>query len=53
MRQHIHKWKFKQTKRGMVRKCKCGSKFIEIAVPKGSSLDGEYKELRVKGKHRK
>jgi len=53
MRVHQHKWKFKQTKQGMLRRCRCGLKVLEIAVPKGSSLDREVKELRVKGKHRK
>ncbi len=53
VRVHVHKWKFKRTKQGMRRTCRCGLKFLEIAVPKGSSLDGELKVLREKGKHYK
>lgn len=53
MTPHVHKWKFKQTKKGMLRRCRCGARCLEVAVPKGSSLDGEFKVLREKGKHRK
>jgi len=48
-----HRWKFKQNKNGSVtRKCRCGLKITEVAVVRGSSLDGEFKVLRPKGKHR-
>lgn len=47
-----HRWKFKVNKNGSVtRKCRCGLKITEIAVTKGSSLDGDFKVLRPKGKH--
>jgi len=49
-----HRWKFKTNKNGSVtRRCRCGLKITEIAVPHGSSLDREVKELWPKGKHRK
>lgn len=50
---HKHTWKFKRHKNGAItRMCRCGLKITEIAVPKGSSLDGDYKVIRPKGKHR-
>lgn len=53
MKPHVHRFRFKQTKHGMSRRCRCGLRILEIAVPKGSSLDSEYKEIRKKGQHRK
>ena len=53
MKPHTHKWKCKKTKQGVLRSCRCGERILDVAVQKASSLDGEYKELRVKGKHRK
>jgi len=48
-----HRWKFKKDKSGTVtRKCTvCKLKIKEIAVTKGSSLDGDFKYIRPKGKH--
>jgi hypothetical protein len=49
-----HRWKIKKHKGpGVLRVCKCGKKILELATPKGSSLDGEVKELWPKGKHKK
>lgn len=39
---------------GVLRKCqKCKRKILELAATKGSSLDGPFKELWPKGKHKK
>jgi hypothetical protein len=48
------RWKFIHDKQGgLLRKClRCKRKIREIAVAKCSSLDGEYKVIRPKGKHR-
>lgn len=50
-----HRWIIKKHKGpGVLRKCShCKKKVLELASPKGSSLDGEIKELWPKGKHRK
>jgi hypothetical protein len=50
---HPH-WTFKKKKHGGVtRKCtRCKLTITDVAVSKGSSLDGEAKILWPKGKHR-
>jgi hypothetical protein len=49
-----HRWKFKKGKHGGVtRRCtRCHVKITELAVVRGSSLDGDFKIIRPKGKHR-
>lgn len=49
-----HRWKMARHKGpGVLRKCsRCKIKILDLASPKGSSLDGVVKELWPKGKHR-